>query len=113
MHSVYSNQKWVDTEIDVVIGQDILFSATGSIYIDKNTMVYQNGESELNWDNKKPLPNQPTGAIIGRVGKKGEMFYIGNDKAPFQMVQKGRLYIGINDIDFSDNSGKFNVTVYY
>lgn len=106
-------QKWVDTGINVDIGQEVLFSASGSIYINKDTMVYQNGELAPNWNKKKPLPNQPTGAIIGRVGKKGDMFYIGDDKAPFQMVQKGRLFIGINDFDSSDNSGKFVITIYY
>jgi hypothetical protein len=76
-------------------------------------MVYQIGESEVKWNKKKPLPNQPTGAIIGRIGKKGDMFYIGDDKAPFQVGEKGRLYIGVNDFDFSDNSGKFTVNIYY
>jgi hypothetical protein len=108
-----ATQKWIDTGIDVEIGKEVLFSASGSIYINKETLVYQNGELEPNWNKKKPLPNQPTGAIIGRVGKKGDMFYIGDDKAPFQMAQKGHLFIGINDFDFSDNSGKFVITIYY
>jgi hypothetical protein len=111
--TLIASQKWFDTGIDVKIGQEVLFSASGSIFIDKDTMVYQNGELEPNWNKKKPMPNQPTGAIIGRVGKKGDMFYIGDDKAPFQMAQKGRLFIGINDFDFSNNSGGFAVTVYY
>jgi hypothetical protein len=106
-------EKWTDTGINVEIGQEILFSAAGSIYINKDTMVYQTGESVPNWNKKKPLPNQPTGVLIGRVGKNGDMFYIGDDKATFQMAQKGRLFLGINDFDFSDNSGKFVVTVYY
>ncbi|MCP5054792.1 MAG: hypothetical protein GY940_46940 [bacterium] len=108
-----ASNKWLDTGIDVKIGQEILFLATGSINIDANSSVYQNGELYLNWNKKKPLPNQPTGAIIGRVGKKGKYFYVGDDKAPFQMSEKGRLFIGINDFDFKDNSGKFTVTVYY
>lgn len=105
--------KWMDTNIDVKVGQDILFSAVGSIYIDKDTEVSQNGEMEVKWNTKKPMANQPTGAIIGRVGKKGQMFYIGSDKAPFHMAEKGRLYIGVNDFDHSDNFGKFTITVYY
>ena len=107
------NQKWFDTGINVRIGQDILFSASGSIQIDENTNVYQSGEEYVNWNKSKPLPNQPTGAVIGRVGKKGELFYIGDDKAPFQMVEKGRLFIGINDSDCNNNSGQFTVTIYF
>lgn len=108
-----ANEKWLDTGISLKMGQEILFAASGSIFIAKDTQVYQNGESTLNWNNKKPLPNQPTGAIIARVGKRGEPFYVGDDKAPFQISQKGNLYIGINDYDLSDNSGQFIVTIYY
>lgn len=108
-----ADQKWVDTGIIVKIGQEILFSASGSIFIDKNTQVYQNGELTLNWNNKKSIPNQPTGAIIAKVGKRGEPFYVGDDKAPFQITQKGNLFIGVNDFEFTDNTGKFTVTVYY
>lgn len=108
-----AGQKWVDTGIEVRIGKDVLFTASGSIYIDKDTKVFQNGELTLHPNNKKPIPNQPTGAVIARVGKRGEPFYVGNDKAPFQITQKGNLFIGINDFDFTDNSGKFTVTVYY
>ncbi len=107
-----ANEKWMDTGIKLKMGQEILFSASGSIFINKDTQVYQNGESTLNWNNKKPLPNQPTGAIIARVGKRGELFYVGDDKAPFQITQKGNLYIGINDFDLTDNSGQFTVTIY-
>ena len=76
-------------------------------------MVYHSGEGYVDWNKNKPLPNQPSGAVIGRVGEKGEMFYIGDDKAPFQMAEMGRLFVGINDSDFSDNTGQFNVTIYY
>jgi hypothetical protein len=107
-----ATERWMDTGITLKIGQEILFSASGSIYIDKDKRVYQNGESILNWNTKKQLPNQPTGAIIARVGK-GEPFYVGDDKAPFQIDQKGNLFIGVNDFDFSDNTGQFTITIYY
>ncbi|MCX6582662.1 MAG: hypothetical protein NT166_21010 [Candidatus Aminicenantes bacterium] len=105
--------RWVDTGINIRIGQEILFSAEGSIYIDKQTQVFQDGQMPLNINAGKPLPNQPTGAIIARVGTRAEPFYVGADKAPFQMAQKGNLFLGINDFDFIDNSGSFDVTIYY
>jgi hypothetical protein len=108
-----ADQKWVDTGIKLKFGQEILFSATGCIYIDKDTQVYQNGELTLNQNNKKSIPNQPTGAIIAKVGDKGVPFYVGNDKAPFQITREGSLFIGVNDFDFSDNSGKFIVKIHY
>ena len=111
--SLPGNRKWLDTGIDIKVGQEILFLASGSIHTDKTTVVYHSGEELVKWNKNKPMPNQPTGAVIGRVGRKGELFYIGDDKAPFQMWEKGRLYVGINDFDFSNNSGQFNVTIYY
>jgi len=107
------NQEWIDTGIQVRIGQEIMFSASGSINIDEKTPVYQSGEDYVKWNKSKAMPNQPTGAIIGKVGKKGELFYIGDDKAPFQMTEKGRLYLGVNDFEFQNNSGQFTITIYY
>jgi len=110
---IQGTDQWIDSGIDVKVGQDVLFAASGLVYIDKSTVVYQNGEGYVNWNNKKPLPNQPTGAVIGKVGKESQPFYIGDDKAPFQMAQTGRLFIGINDFDLTDNSGHFEITIYY
>ena len=106
-------ENWVDTGIDVRVGQDILFSVTGSIYIDAENQVFQNGELNLTINRNKPLPNQPTGSVISRVGKKEEPFYVGDDKAPFYMSRGGRLYIGINDFDLKDNSGSFTVKIFF
>ena len=65
---LFANQNWVDTGINVKIGQNILFSISGSIYINEKTKIYQNGELTLNHNNNKPLPTQPTGAIIAKIG---------------------------------------------
>ncbi len=110
---INGNEKWKNTGISVKIGQDILFNVKGVIYINSKTMVYPYGELKLKWDNNKPLPNQPTGSLIAKIGEKGKPFYIGDDKAPFRISSKGTLYIGINDSNFNDNSGKFEVTIYY
>ncbi|MCP4219445.1 MAG: hypothetical protein GY765_32720 [bacterium] len=108
-----ATQRWVDSGVTMRIGQDILFEVSGQIYITKETRVFQNGELILDVNKNKAMPNQPTGSLVGRIGKRGEPFYIGNDKAPFHMSLKGNLFIGVNDFDFKDNSGKFNVTIYY
>jgi len=106
-------EKWLDTGINLKEGQDILFSVSGCIYIDDKMLVYQNGEVDVIWNKKKPLPHQPTGALIAKVEEKGKPFYVGNDKVPFQIPVKGKLFLGINDFKFDDNSGKFIITIYY
>ncbi len=108
-----ATKKWTDTGINLKIGQNILFSVSDYIYINIKTKVFQNGELILIWNNRKPIPNQPTGAVIAKIGKNGQAFYIGDDKAPFHISTKGRLYMGINDFNFKDNSGQFLVTIYY
>lgn len=110
---INGDQNWLDTGVNVTIGQEILFSVSGFIYINKQIRVFQNGELKLALNKNKPIPNHPTGAVISKVGKRGKPFYVGDDKAPFHMDRKGRLYIGINDFNFKDNSGSFKVTIYY
>lgn len=110
---IRGNQAWLDTGINVKIGQEILFSVSGSINIDEKTKVFQNGELNLTLNARKPLPNHPTGAFISKVGERGEPFYVGDDKAPFHMTHNDRLYIGINDYNYEDNSGSFKVTIYF
>ncbi|MCK4835246.1 MAG: hypothetical protein KAT17_01345, partial [Candidatus Aminicenantes bacterium] len=110
---IKADQNWINTGIDVTMGQEILFSDTGFIYIDEDTRVFQNGELKLTLNKHKPLPSHPTGAVISKVGNRGYPFYVGDDKAPFHMTKKNRLYVGINDFNFEDNSGSFKVTIYY
>lgn len=111
--NLMADMNWLNTGINVKIGQDILFAVTGSIYITEEVKVFHNGEFPLNWHRGKPLSNHPTGAVIAKIGKKGQPFYVGDDKAPFYISKKGKLYIGINDYNFEDNSSSFMVTIYY
>lgn len=105
--------RWINTGIKLTSGREILFEVTGSITIKKDTTVFQNGELELQWHRNKQMPTQPTGAVIARVGEEGKPFYVGGNKAPIRISEDGNLFIGINDFDFSDNTGKFQVSIYY
>jgi hypothetical protein len=107
------NEKWLNTGINLKIGQDILFSITGAIYINSKKKVYQNGELNVKWNKSKQLPVQPTGAVIAKIGKDGKPFYVGNNKTPIKTKDKGSLFIGINDFNFNDNKGDFIVKIYY
>ncbi len=112
--SLKGNRKeWTDTRINLKDGQNFLFSISGSIMISKEHKVYHYGELNVKWNKNKQLPTQPTGAVIAKIGDGGSPFYVGNNKAPFKCIKKGRLYIGINDANFDDNEGEFLVTIYY
>ncbi|MEN8152497.1 MAG: hypothetical protein ABFR75_00615 [Acidobacteriota bacterium] len=105
--------KWMDTNIKLREKQSILFSTTGSIVIKGEQKVYQYGELNVSFHMQKQLPTQPTGAIIAKIGKEGTPFYIGANLAPFKINKAGKLFIGINDFNFDDNSGNFTVKIYY
>ncbi len=110
---LFANKDWVDTGINLKSGQKILFLITGSISIKKDHKVFHYGELNVKWDKNKQLPTQPTGAVIAKISEEGAPFYVGNNKAPFRIKKKGRLYIGINDSNFTDNKGNFIVFIYY
>ncbi len=108
-----AGKSWKDTGINLKENQDILFSITGSIMIEKDLKVLHYGELNVKWNRKKQMPTQPTGAVIAKIGENGNPFYVGDNKAPFKSKKKGRLYIGINDFKFEDNESAFSVTIYY
>ncbi len=52
----------------------------------------------------------PAGGLIARVDN-GAPFPIGSNSQAIVMPVAGRLYVGVNDDNFGDNSGFFAVTV--
>jgi hypothetical protein len=57
-----------------------------------------------------PAPNLPCWSLIGRVGNNGVAFEIGV-KTVFHVQSGGRLYLGVNDDSFGDNSGYWTALV--
>lgn len=108
-----AGKNWKDTGINLRKDQDVLFSITGSIIIEKDRKVLHYGELNVKWNRNKQMPTQPTGAVIAKIGENGTPFYVGDNKAPFKNKIKGKLYIGINDFKFEDNESEFSVTIYY
>jgi small nuclear ribonucleoprotein (snRNP)-like protein len=57
---------------------------------------------------RAPLPTAPAGALIGRIGN-GRPFGIGAGPSNISAPGAGRLYLGINDDNVSDNAGQYQV----
>ena len=108
-----AGKNWKNTGVILRENQDVLFSITGLITIKKDTKVFHYGELNVKWNKNKQLPTQPTGAVIAKIGENGIPFYVGDNKAPIKSKKKGKLFIGINDFKFKDNTGEFVVTIYY
>jgi hypothetical protein len=113
--TVNADQPWTDTGIDVRTGDQLRFSVTGQIQIaaGNGSDVTANANGDGNFPGsraKYPVPALPVGGLIGRVGNSAP-FPIGASGQPIRMPARGRLYLGINDDEFGDNSGAFTVTV--
>ena len=113
--TVNGNQPWTDTGIDVRAGDQVAFSSSGQIRIASGnapeaTAGPDGSSAFFAPRNNYPVPAMAVGGLIGRVGT-GAPFPIGSNNQRIRMPANGRLYLGVNDDGFGDNSGAFNVTV--
>lgn len=112
--SVQARQAWTDTGIDVRRGQQVYLNASGEIrWGTGGRKDGPEGEKNSPFNQGRPIPNRPAGALIGRVGEYDAPFFAGADRGPYEMRGAGRLYLGINDDYLQDNSGTFRVVVSY
>lgn len=111
--NVPANLTWTDTGLIVNQGERVRFEATGLIKIDPKISTGPQGSQSLPRRNSFPVPSMPIGGLVGRVGTAGTLaFPIGTTTTPIEMPAAGRLYLGINDDLFNDNSGSYTVKIY-
>jgi len=113
--SVASNQPWTDTGITVNKGDRVSFTTNGQIIIASgpNPEFIATADGSGTFATPRtafPVPVMAAGGLIARVDN-GTPFPIGSNSQPIVMPAKGRLYLGINDNQFGDNSGAFAVTI--
>lgn len=109
-----------DTGIDVHSGDQITFTASGTIVTGRRSgQVGPEGGRNTGFGaiiNARPLPSARPGALIGYIrtsdGQQSQPFLIGT-QLTFSVPVDGRLYLAINDDDYSDNSGSFSVKIRY
>lgn len=108
---VQANQAWNDGGITVKKGDRVSFHAAGQISFGANpgTTAGPDGNGSIR-NPRYPVPAMPVGGLIGRVGTSAP-FPIGSNTQPIVMPADGRLMLGINDNQITDNSGAFTVTV--
>jgi hypothetical protein len=111
--NVTAREPWTDSGIEVRPGQPIYFMASGEVRWGPNRRDGADGEHNSPRNPGRPLPDRPAAALIGRIGGGNDLFFIGGDRGPYRARSGGRLYLGINDDVFTDNSGILRVTVYY
>jgi hypothetical protein len=122
-HSVFANQGWSDTGIDVEKGDVITIEYKGGYWTylpGKSTLVDGNGDiyyicTETISESQciEQIPGRPKGSLIARVGTSDPV-YIGNYNI-FSSPVSGKLLLSINDShlisDYSDNEGSLTVKI--
>jgi len=113
--TVYGNQPWTDTGIDLEPNMTIEIIAEGQIAYDTGVNVGPNGNRRLDLGSY-PVKNVGVGAVIAKVryrdGRESNPVFIGTrNQVNTLQNEYGRLLVGVNDDNFSDNTGSYRVTI--
>ena len=122
---VSGNRQWVDTGVEVTAGDALTVLARGKVVVRQQGKFHRkqpvevgpNGTfffSEEVAEHYFPLPSGARGpapcyCLIGRIGD-GPPFFVGRRKS-WVAERSGRLELGVNDFDVSDNCGQFYAKV--
>jgi hypothetical protein len=111
---VPGNVAWRDTGLVVQAGDELIVRATGEIQWTGRAADRADAEGSLTGGVTPgaPLPGVFAGALIARVGRSAP-FPVATDNGRVRMPQSGRLWLGINDDNVSDNRGEFEVTIQF
>jgi len=111
--TVVANRPWTDTGIQVRQGDRLTLNSSGQIRLAQGdapeALASVDGAGSFQGTGRYPVATAPAGALIGRIGN-GAAFGIGS-QAALTMPANGRLFLGVNDDAFRDNSGAFTVTI--
>lgn len=115
--TVYANREWTDTGIDVEPGMTFEITASGEVQIGNRRRVMPNGDRNASGSSSRyPMPDEGAGGLIAKIryrdGRDSNYLFVGErNQATAEPNEYGRLFLGINDDNFRDNSGSFTVRI--
>jgi len=106
---VNSQQRWVDTGLDVRNGDIITFSTSGQIQMSDNAsdVAVPGGATSHRMAPDAPISGVYAGALIGKIGNYAPMAI--GDQSRITAPVSGHLYLSVNDDYLQDNRGEFVV----
>jgi hypothetical protein len=107
--AIGGDRQWVDTGIYVNAGDTVTINANGRIRVARDGGVMSAAGVASGRTEGATMPNANVGGLVARFGDSAPLF-IGESRT-FRTARGGRLYLGVNDNFFDDNTGQFNVTV--
>lgn len=113
--AVAANEAWTSAGITVSTGEYLRFAVSREIKFGTgpNDTASADGNSAARVSavfRSLPVRSLPVGGLIGKVGN-GQPFSIGSAPQAIRMPANGQLFLGINDLTFTDNSGWFQVVI--
>ena len=114
--TIYANEGWQLSEIDVIRLEQFTVSAVGLIDVDAvKTRVTPNGINDKTSVARRIYPEYPTGALLFRTryanGHLGNVLPISPGSFQNFPEELGRLEFRVNDNAPENNGGQFNVVV--
>jgi hypothetical protein len=126
---VPADSGWVDTGIDVLAGETLVFQASGEINLQRGNPEAVCGPAGLDLViGGQPVPDANIGALIGKVVQpvarrtdedsgmevRDEIFvlFLVGPENYMTVPIKGRLFLGVNENVLKDNGGAFSVVVF-
>jgi hypothetical protein len=119
--SVPGESRGVDAGIDLRSGDQLTITATGSVTAGRRAGVVspdggRQSAAGAFGVTTYPVPTAGVGALIGYIlqsdGQRSQYFLIGS-QSTLTVPADGRLYLLVNDDNYSDNSGSFSVRIVY
>jgi len=111
----------VDTAIDLRTGDQVTISASGNVTAGRRAGVVspeggRQSAGAVFGATNYPVPTAGVGALIGYIvstnGQTSQPFFVGS-QLTFTTPVDGRLYLMVNDDNYSDNSGSFSARIAY
>ena len=111
----------VDTAIYLRTGDQVTISASGNVTAGRRAGVVspeggRQSAGAVFGATNYPVPTAGVGALIGYIvstnGQTSQPFFIGS-QLTFTTPVDGRLYLMVNDDNYSDNSGSFSARIAY
>jgi hypothetical protein len=107
---VQGNKAWTTTEVLLSVGDKVEISASGGVSMGPGWRpTPPEGKPDCK-GRRFPANTLPCWSLIGRIGRNGKIFYVG-DHIAFSASTSGQLLLGVNDDILGDNSGAWTATV--
>jgi hypothetical protein len=107
-YRVYAYRQWQSTGLRLNQGDSVRITARGEWLYSPYVGLHGPAGGAKPAAAWYPMPLAPGGALLGRIGEQGELFYVGS-RAYWYAEAPGFLFLRINDDLLGDNSGELEI----